>query len=589
MSILVETDLVIPMRDGCRLYADVYRPADDQEHPTLAHIAYVSRRSKTGIFLVLNPIETIERGYALVIADARGTFGSEGDWTPFHDHGSDGYDVVEWSASQPWSNGKVGMFGSSGQGMTVSQTLVAAPPHLRAAMLLYTGANPFDGWAYSNGVLEWGFAISWAADITARSRLSRVADPARKEALAESLRDAVADPARLFRHLPLSDDSLLPRDLAPWLYEWLAHDTYDDYWESVDAVAHANLIRCPVLQVAGWYDSFLRGQLDLAHALRSHPDPSVRDTSRILIGPWDHHSYITIPDPKAPSSSGVRDFGPDASTGIAFMTDTGLTWFDRWLRDPGAAAEWSGSDSLTADRVKYYSVGARTWRSTDAWPPASSPFDFYLHSNGKANTRFGDGWLDGVAAANEPPDTYVYDPLDPVPSVGGSTTLVGPAGIQNQADVEERSDVLVYTSGLLHLPLAIAGSVSLELFAATSGVDTDFTAKLVDVEPTGFCVNACEGIARVGVELAKATSTMTTGATVQVSIRLNDIAYQFNVGHRVRVEISSSNFPRFARNLNSPTHPHNAKPADALPAVQRIFHDADRPSRLVVPVVEPQL
>jgi putative CocE/NonD family hydrolase len=466
-------------------------------------------------------------------------------------------------------------------GVTTLQTAVAAPPHLRTVIALFTGANYFDGWAYRSGVFElWN--QGWSRG-QASARLQGRRDASSDEALREALIGVVDNPWAHARQLPLLDEALYPSELSPWYYEWLRHWTYDEYWRKVDCVAQASLIRVPIMQVAGWYDLFLPGQLAMHKALQDHPEVDVRERSRLIVGPWVHDSYINLPS----STAGGRDFGSTATSNYVMLTPLALDWFDRFLR--------SESDRTPLHPVRYFQMGENRWVEATAWPPPGRNLEIFLHSGGNANTRSGDGVLsieppEGPRLA-EPVDRYTYDPFDPVPTTGGPTMSRGlgvAQGIVDQSPVEDRHDVLVYTLDFLTGPLRIAGPVRLILYAASSAFDTDFTAKLVDVDPDGFCANISEGIARgrhrLGTDKEKLLSPH---EVMEFHVDLGDTAHTFAPGHRVRLEVSSSNFPRFARNLNSTVHPHAARVEDAQVAEQEIHHSSDAPSRLVVSVVEP--
>ena len=574
MRMWVDTNVDIPLRDGTRLRADIYRAADNRPLPVLVHQPYQNRRSKESLALMVNPINAFDRGYATVLADVRGTWGSGGEWQPFHGQGEDGYDTVEWCAEQPWCNGDVGVYGSSGMGVTALRTAIAAPPHLRAAMLAFTGGTYHDGWAYTSGVLELSWA-QWWARVMGAGRLARLPVGAERDVLAQRLERA-RDGWATARHLPLTDGPI-PAELSPWYEEWLAHATYDEYWAAVDSAAQAHRITVPVLQVGGYYDVFMPGQLAVDRALATHPDQRVREGSRAVLGPWTHSSYLG----NQTTSTGSRNWGPVADSSPRSMTPLLLDWFDTWM---AGIAEAPGTP-----RVRYFVMGEGTWRVADRWPPPSTPLALHLRGGGAANTASGDGTLSTVPAGpDEPADSFRYDPLDPVPTCGGATLApveLGGDGIQDQSRVEARPDVLVYTTEPLAAEVVVAGRIELILYAASDAVDTDFTAKLVDVEPEGFCANISEGIVRArhrdgGDELLE------PGTVYEFTIRLFEVAHAFRAGHRIRLEVSSSNFPRFARNLNSAVHPHRATAADAVIATQRVLHTSAHPSRLVLPTLQ---
>lgn len=580
--LLVERDVMAPMRDGVRLAADVYRPDDGERHPVLVHrIPYDKSIAQNVGSQMVNPIVAAAHGYAVVVQDCRGCFRSEGVMTLYADEGPDGYDTVEWAAAQPWSNGRVGIYGSSYMGVTCLQAAVAAPPHLEAAMAYLTAANLYQGWVYSGGALELGFNLGYTQGRAAPAMQRLGVDPDRQRELRRQLAACARDRAAFLRTLPLSEAPVLrERDILPYWHEFIDHDTYDDYWKRLDAAARAHEITVPVMHLAGWYDQFLQGHLDLNRALQRHPDARVRENHRFIVGPWDHNSYMGY----NLSRAGDRDFGPRALSGVALVSDLLLQWFDHWLRD-------EDTPLISRPRVRYFLMGEENeWRDADAWPPAGAPASWYLHGGGHANSRFGDGTLSPDSPGAEPPDGYRYDPRDPVPTVGGRTfaTVTGPGGVRDQAEVETRDDVLVYTSAPLLEPLTIAGNVSVELWIASSAPDTDFTGKLVDVEPGGYCAIVADGILRARFRHSfEAPEFLTPGEAAILTVDLWDVAYTFRRGHALRLEISSSSFPRFSRNANSAVRPEFAGPDDLRVAVQRVFHDSRRPSRLILPVAAP--
>jgi putative CocE/NonD family hydrolase len=283
-----------------------------------------------------------------------------------------------------------------------------------------------------------------------------------------------------------------------------------------------------------------------------------------------------------PSSAGQWEFGPEAISGPRSWTDLTLGFFDKHLR--GAADTWKGG------AVRYFMMGENQWRSAASWPPKHQPWKLYLHSFGQANSSAGNGTLSVDEPANEPRDSFIYDPNDPVPSVGGRTLFyhpkLGMPGVFDQREVEKRDDVLVYTSERLSTPLKIAGPIAVRLFAVSSAVDTDFTAKLVDVDPAGYCANIAEGIIRGRYRSdPRREELLKPGETNEFEIDLWAAAHSFGVGHRIRLEISSSNFPRFSRNLNSAVNPSMGTADDITVASQQGLHDSKHASHIVLPVV----
>jgi len=568
---------MLPMRDGVHLSADIYRTDDGDKRPVLVHGTPYSRSNAAAVGgYLFNPLVAAEQGYAVVVYESRGRCGSEGIWRPFGDDGRDAYDAVEWAAAQPWSDGSVGIFGNCADGIPALQAAVAAPPHLKACLLYMTGTNYHNGWTFTGGAFELAFNLHWTAGALAPDGLSRLPlTPRELEEAGCKLGQVLADLPAAARYLPLSEIPAFQNGVAPYWREWLSHPAYDDYWQAVDAVAHAPQIKVPVLHVTGWYDLMLRGHLDLHRALRLRGESRTRSHHRLIIGPWDHEAYLGF----RVTHAGQRDFGLSAATGPTLMVATALQWFDRWL---------VGRESplLQTAGVRYFLMGTNEWREASTWPPDHTPVQYYLHSAGRANTRTGDGILATEPPSTEPCDSYVYDPFNPVPTAGGRTLLMLPGGVQNQAQIEEREDVLVYTSPRLVTPLTVAGPVAVTLFACSSAADTDFTAKLVDVEPDGYCANISEGIIRARYrEGVDREQMLEPGKVTQFAIDLWDVAHTFRPGHRVRLEISSSNFPRFDRNLNARVHPAVGRAEDAQKAVQQVFHNTHYPSHVSLPVV----
>lgn len=576
-NIVIERDVMVPMRDGVRLASDIYRLDDGAKHPVLVNgHPYDNDHFLAVHELLFSPLVAAQRGYAVVVQEARGRAGSEGTWKPYGNEGRDAYDTVEWAAAQPWSDGNVGLYGACALGYGVLQGVVEAPPHLKAAFAYMTATNFHDGWTYSNGAFELGFQLSWIWTILAQDTISRLhLDPDAAEKAHQRLTEAASDIRRSAGHLPLIDFPAYQNGVAPYWREWLSHPSYDAFWQAADAVAHADRIRVPVLHMSAWYDTCLKGHLALDAALRRRSDARVRDQHRLLIGPWDHSAYYN----KRPTCAGERDFGADALTGPETLAGIAFTWFDHWLR--GAENTF-----LPNNAVRYYHMGENAWKEVASWPPPHNVARYYLHSAGQANSRMGDGALNATAPGSEPLDSYVYDPFDPVPTTGGRSMIGLTTGVENQATVETRQDVLVYTTPRLAEAVAIAGPVSVTLYASSDAPDTDFTAKLVDVEPDGYCANIAEGIVRARYRNGCEKETfLAPGAVTEFHIDLWDMAHTFKPNHRIRVEISSSNFPRFDRNLNARVTPALGRAEDARKAVQQVFHDSRYPSHLSLPLV----
>lgn len=576
----VERDVPVAMRDGVILMTDVYRPDVEGPFPVLLQRTPYNKELGGLGLLQTDTFRALRKGYAVVIQDVRGRYRSEGDFNPFHQEIDDGYDAVEWCGSQPWSDGNVGMYGTSYVGATQWLAAIAAPPSLKAIAPAFTASDYYEGWTYQGGALEWGFMVNWVlpflttADLLRHHSRQPVPD---FDAWRERLIDAVDGANEIAMTLPLGEIPVNP-EWTPYFREWLAHPTRDAFWKAVSIEDHYDQVRVPALNIAGWYDIFLAGSIRNFTGVREQgATTEAREGSRLLIGPWTH----TTP-PLA--QSGAVDFGARAGQSLMplSMDIDGLTlrFFDRWLKGIEA-----GYDQPP---VRLFTMGESVWQNEEQWPPARAvETDFFLSSGGNANSIAGDGVLSCEAPGEERPDIFLYDPFHPVPTVGGQlccypSTLA--PGAFDQRPVEARHDVLVYVTPPLAEDTEVTGPVRLHLWAATTAPDTDFTGKLVDIYPDGYSRNLTDGIIRAryrqGTDQAR---PITPGEPTEYTIDLWATSNLFRAGHRIGLEVSSSNFPRFDRNLNT-GHELGAN-AEMHPAIQTIFHDAEHPSRLVLPIV----
>ncbi len=578
-----------PMRDGIHLATEVYLPAGDEPFPVILQRTPYNRRSPaaasdcdsaTGRYFA-------ERGYAMVNQDTRGRYRSEGEFDPMRQEAADGYDAVEWAAVQPWSNGKVGMIGGSYVGLTQWQAAVEQPPHLVAIAPHYSSSNYLDGWTYQGGALDLWFAQSWVADILAPDTLQR-----RLEAAGASAEEVQAEVAAFVSEgrekllddwvwqLPLSDFAPFRHDadIAPYYGEWLARPGYDDYWADLDVETKYPRIQVPALITGGWYDVFQQGTVRNFMGMRAAGGSEAARTGTQLVMRALCHAC------PSDTTAGEIDFGPDNAFSL---NEAWARWFDYWLK---------GIDNGVADdpAVRLFvmlppdegTTGGGFWTEADAFPLSDAvETSYYLGSGGRANTAGGDGVLSADGPGGRA-DRYTYDPADPVPTVGGNMCCRNDpvaSGAFDQREVEQRDDVLVYTSPPLDDDVTVIGPVRVELWAASSAPDTDFTAKLVDVHVDGYAHNVSEGIIRARYRNADdRASWITPGAVHDYVIDLGNTATVFRRGHRIRLEISSSNFPHFDRNLN--TAAPFGEGAEMTPASQQVLHDAGHPSRLVLQV-----
>jgi putative CocE/NonD family hydrolase len=553
VPVRIETDVATKTRDGISLVSDVYRPDAEGRYPTLVQRTPYDRKGET-----MEAMTLAGAGYAVVVQDTRGRFGSEGEFYPFRHEAADGYDTIEWAAAQPWSNGKVGMFGGSYVGATQMLAATAKPPHLVAVFPYVTASEYYEGWTYQGGALMEWFTSSWSSGLAV--------DTLRRKAMPGN------GPLEWVKHDPLRDYPFLmplsPRDLAPYFRDWVTHETDDDYWKAVRVKDHWPEMTIKGLHGAGWHDIFLEGSIQNYVGLRAQAaTQEAREGQRLLVGPWAHAA--TSPEGKI----GDVTFGKAASVDLNAVA---RDWFDYTLKDV--------QNGFAGKRVRLFVMGDDVWRDEDEFPLArAKETRFYLGSGG---ARAAGALLD-KPPRKSPPSEYEYDPADPVPTLGGRLccgTAMAP-GPADQRPNEGRRDVLVFSTPPFVRDMEVTGWVSVELFAASSARDTDFTALLVDVAPDGYARFLTDGIVRARYRKSTAGPPvfLTSGQVEKYKIDLWATSNVFKAGHKMRVYVSSSNFPRFDPNRN--TGEPIADATGGVKARQAIYHDATHPSALVVPVV----
>lgn len=563
----VERGVEVKMRDGVILRGDMYRPDTEGKFPVLLQRTPY-RRASWGNNIGLAQ-RAASRGYVAFLQDVRGRYTSDGDWYPFLHESEDGYDTIEWVAAQPYSNGKVGMFGGSYVGATQMLAAIAHPPHLAGICPVVTASNYHENWTYQGGAFEQWFDQSWTGGL-AHESLNRQME--RMPSLPEDVNTLPLTDYSLFGMNPATAVDGSTAKVAQYYLDWLAHPSYDDYWKRWSIEEHYADIRVPALHVAAWYDIFLGGSLRNYIGLKAGAaTDEARNGQRLLVIIGGHSG-----DGR---KIGAVDFGPEAEK--FDEDDVTLRWYDYLFK--GVQNEFASGKP-----VRIFVMGTNQWRDEQAWPLARAKVTkYFLHSQGGANSARGNGSLSTVAPGNEPSDKLTYDPARPVPTVGGPLccdTDHLAAGPRDQRSVEERDDVLVYSTPPLDRDLEVTGPVHFEFFASSSAVDTDFTAKLVDVLPDGTAINLTEGILRARYRDSQATSTLLTpGRVVPVSIDLWATSNVFRAGHRLRLEVSSSNFPRFDRNLN--TGDLAANSAKWINATNTILHNKAHPSALTLPIM----
>jgi uncharacterized protein len=566
-SVKVERGVSVKMRDGVILRGDIFRPDVEGKFPVL--LQRTPYRRATWGYDVDFSQRAASRGYIVFLQDVRGRYTSDGEWYPFLHESEDGYDTIEWIAAQPYSDGRVGMFGGSYVGATQMLAAIAHPPHLAGICPIVTASDYHNGWTYQGGAFEQWFNESWTSGLT-QDTLARQIE--RMPSVPEDVNVLPLTTYPIFNRNPAGGINVSASTIAPYFLDWLAHPSYDDYWRRWSIEEHYADIRVPALHTAAWYDIFLGGSLRNYIGLSAHAaSEEARKGQRLLVVIGGHAG-----DGR---KIGEVDFGPEAEK--FSEREVTLDWYDFLFK--GARNEFA-----TGKAVKIFVMGINHWRDEDDWPLArAKSTKYFLHSQGRANTTHGNGSLSTQAPGAEPSDEFVYDPAKPAPTIGGPLCCDGDhvaPGPRDQRSVEERDDVLVYSTFPLDHDLEVTGPVRLEFFAASSAVDTDFTAKLLDVAPDGTAINLTEGILRARYRDSQATpAPLIRGQAYLLSIDLWATSNVFRTGHRLRLELSSSNFPRFDRNLN--TGELAANSAAWVKATNTILHNKTHPSALILPVV----
>ncbi len=581
---LVSLHVPVPMRDGTRLRANVFRPAGDGPFPVLLTRTPYGKDFATGM-LGVEPLRAVERGYIVVVQDVRGRYRSEGEWLPFLHEFEDGYDSVAWAAGLPGSDGRVAMFGGSYFGMTQWQAAVGQPPGLAAMAPSITWGNYLNGSVYRGGARELGLSLYWYLGALAPGDVLRRYEGRPLELLTKlpALIGAIDHLPALYATLPPGDvpdaEGLLAslRRFAAWAPD-------DPAWRDLNLDDRYDKVQVPTFHTAGWYDIFLGETLRQYGAMLRLAEERGTQKPRLMIGPWTHGNFVSF--------SGDVEFGM-ASSGMLLgyqgdMTEVHLRFFDRALGRPVPFPEMPS--------VEVFVMGENRWRYFPAWPVAEAQEErWYLTSGGNANTAAGDGRLERSPSRDARPDSYVYDPLEPVPTIGGSLLMPASyrAGPRDQGPNEARRDVLCYTSEPFAEPYTVIGPVSATLHVASSAPDTDFVARLVDVHPDGRAINLTDGIVRArwrhtysvpGEIRPQAPEPLRPDEVAAVTIDLWATGVTFLPGHRLRLEVTSSSFPRWDRNLNTGTDEF-LEPRTPRKAEQTVFHDQEHPSFVTLPHV----
>ncbi|WP_017584118.1 CocE/NonD family hydrolase [Nocardiopsis valliformis] len=564
----IESDVPAQMRDGTVLRADVYRPGGPGPWPVLlARLPY--GKQTPVVAMTLDPLAAARRGFMVVIQDTRGRFASEGEWEPLTHEESDGYDTVRWAAALPGSNGSVGMCGGSYFGNTQWMAALSKPPELKAIAPLITWSDPHDGLWTRGGAIELGITVPWSLMQGADTLMRRHSNDL--DGLVNGITALVRDVDGLasggYEELPAGRFPAFARHNLPELgYE---RSRREPEWARSSTVAgRHDDVDLPTFQLGGWYDIFSQGTLDNFTAMRR-----AGRSATLVMGPWTHTNWGHV--------VGDVNFGFGANSEFMGLRgrvqDMQFDWFQRVLGAGadgvegagGGGAPGSGPEPDTG-RVLLFTMGVDEWREETEWPLSRAvDTDFHLRADGRLTS--------------EPPSTaegvgeFTYDPMDPVPTTGGALLMSEEfrPGPLDQAAVEAREDVLVFTTEPLTEDVEVTGRVRAVLFAATDGPSTDWVVRLCDVDEHGVSRNVADGVVRV--------RAATPGEAAEHAVDLWSTSIVFRAGHRIRLQVTSSNFPRWDRNLNTGEPEESATTARV--ARQRVFHDPARPSRVVLPVV----
>lgn len=552
-------DTSVPMRDGVKLSADIYLPDAPGPFPTvLFRTPYDNGTQQCvdwGLFYA-------RRGYAFVAQDCRGRYDSEGVFYAWHDEAEDGYDTQEWIGRQSWCNGKIGTRGGSYGGLT---QWLPAPLRSQYLKAMVPTVTPSDFWRednYFGGAFALGLNLHWALCTSSRS-------------MQFDYRTAgVYDWNQRYRSLPLIEADRQAGRNVKFYQDWIKHPHYDDYWRKISNHDKYSEIDVPVFNMEGWFDAYHGAAFINFSGMVNHGrTPETRRSQKILIGPWPHNIY------EQSTKTGQMDFGPNS---LVDLRAPELRWFDYWLK---------GIDNGIMDEppIRLFVMGENVWRDEHEWPLARTEFTkYYLHSRGGAGRLVSDGVLSPEPPAGEEPvDRYPYDPENPVPTLGGNHSMnpeVISVGPWDQRPIEAREDVLVHTGPVLEEDVEVTGPVVAKLYASSSAPDTDFTARLIDVYPDGRAMNLCEGVIRARFRESKEHPTlMEPGKVYEFTIDMEVTSNVFKRGHRIRLDISSSNFPRLDRNPNT-GNPFGLD-AEMQVAEQTVYHTRRDPSHVVLPII----
>ena len=553
-EIEVRSNVAVPMRDGVRLAADIYLPDQPGPFPVLlTRTPYNKNRGARAAR------RYAEQGYAVVVMDSRGIYGSGGDWRPYVDEALDGYDTQQWIGAQDWCDGNIGMYGTSYPGFT---QLLPAPyrsPYVKALVPVAAQSDNYGSIWSTNGLYHLALGVSWGT---------------RQEAVATGR--PVPDPnwMEVMTYLPIGSIPDRVGVYSEFVGNTIRHDAYDDFWRQMSIRDQYAEMDVPAFHVTGWYDDLVSETvLNFTRMRELSRSAESRGWQKLLIGPWGHGV-------RPSRLYGDMDFGEEVDIDFRALE---MEWFDYHLK-----GTQNGLDQQAPIRI--FVMGDNVWRDEYEWPLARAvPTTLFLHSDGFANTRFGDGELSSEFPADEPPDQYSYDPRSPVPTYGGHGCCgagLTPDGPLDQQSTQQRQDVLVYTSDPLVEDTEVTGAPRVQLVFSTDVTDTDFFVTLSDVHPDGRAILITEGAVRARFrDSVEKPTLLTPGGVYEVEIPMWETSNVFKEGHRIRLHVTSSNFPRFNRNLNSGRPMAEETESDIRVAAQTVYHDRTHASALVLPVI----
>ena len=572
-SYRIEKDVMVPMRDGQTLATDLWIP-DGGPVPTLLVRTPYGKDVPNLLGNSINFQALLEAGYAVAHQDIRGTYRSDGEFTPLVHEPDDGADTVGWMAEQPWCDGNVGTFGASYLGWAQWATASEAPAALRALAPAVTTSDYYGApWYSEGGAFSLHMSLWWSTLMSFFGAQRSMATGTGGVDAVMDLAGALGDLEPRLAAMPVDDQPALA---GSWWPEWVRHADRDAFWRDLSVDEHPERVTVPALHVGGWFDVMVGATARaFVRMRRAAGSAEAREGQRLIVGPWDHLNYD--------GAYHDRQFGLSANVLAADLTGAHVAFFDRWVRGQNDALDGSAP-------VRIFVMGIDEWRDEEDWPlPDTRYTDYFLGGSGGANTAEGDGILTATPGPDAT-DAFTYDPADPVPSVGGRMVLpasLNAVGPVDQRGVEARDDVLCFTTQVLEEPVEVTGHVSLELHVISSAPDTDFTGKLVDVFPDGRAIYLTDGILRARYRDSLAEPEMLEPERVyEVTLDLSVTSNVFLPGHRIGLEVSGSNFPRYDRNTNTGGTVAEESPEEAVAATNRVLHGAGHPSRLILPVID---